>query len=376
MGWKRFRLAMTLAVGVGGSACTGGSDTVDQPAADAALTPGFDWYPGHYLLMIRPSGPEMTASVAEAFNDARFLSKFAGVQAKVLWRDFEKKGGDYDFTALKSVLAQLQSKNKKLFLQLQYITFDGTPVVPDDLAAGGDFVNPSNGNHHARLWSSQTIAGKTVNQRFISLMQALHDGLSVAERSTLAGIALPESACSGCERDPSYSAESDIQAMEADLLALRSIFPRKIAVQYINFLPGAVNQTQALQGLADFACAHKAGLGVPDIRRFQPDTGGPYAPPGYPVLYGSQTRVPLSLSVQTPDFHWNEQLAPAGKRDTGTYHLGTTEMGANFMVWANLQATPSPTPDPSKVSFNISDVFDLATELPAPNLQLPSCLRP
>lgn len=317
----------------------------------------------------------MNADAAAALQDARFASRFTGVQAKFLWRDFERRGRDYDFTNLKSLLNQLGPRNKKLFLQLQYITFDGTPVVPDDLSSGGDFVNAGNGNHHARIWSTQKLNGQTVNERLIALMQALRDGLTQTELASLAGLAFPESACSGCERDPLYTPEADVQAMEADLLALRSIFPTKVVVQYINYLPGAANQTQSLQGLADFACAHKAGLGVPDVRRYQPGTHSPYTPPGYPVLVAAQTHVPLSLSVQTPDFRWNEQLAPAGNPDTGTYHLGVTEMGANFMVWANLRASPSPQPDPASASFNINDVFNLAEELPAINRQLPSCFK-
>ena len=90
MGWQRFGLGMALMSGLLVSAC---------------------WV--------------VNADAAAALQDARFTSRFTGGQAKFLWRDFERRGRDDDYTNLKPLLNQLGPTNKKLFLQLQYITFDG-----------------------------------------------------------------------------------------------------------------------------------------------------------------------------------------------------------------------------------------------------------
>lgn len=61
----------------------------------------------------------------ERIAEAAFLqSKFDGAQLKYTWRQLEHPKDQYDFGDIEHDLAFLQSKGKKLFIQIQDASFD------------------------------------------------------------------------------------------------------------------------------------------------------------------------------------------------------------------------------------------------------------
>src|SRR6266566_4812218 len=68
--------------------------------------------PRHYVFFNRDR---------ERISDAAFLGTktFEGAQLKYTWRELERGRDDYDFSAIQRDLAFLNSKGKKLFIQLQ-----------------------------------------------------------------------------------------------------------------------------------------------------------------------------------------------------------------------------------------------------------------
>ena len=62
----------------------------------------------------------------ERISDPAFLGTKAceGAQLKYTWRELERAKGIYDFSAIQHDLIFLQSKGKKLFIQLQDASFD------------------------------------------------------------------------------------------------------------------------------------------------------------------------------------------------------------------------------------------------------------
>jgi hypothetical protein len=326
---------------------------------------------GHYALTVNSSGDPLATLLGEVdglLSQAAFSGGLMnGIQVKFRWRDLESSPKTYSLAPLKAVLARVIAAHSKLIVQVQYTTFDGTTVVPDDLLPTGEQVNATSGDHHARIWSSTTYNGETVNQRFIDLVGGIHDHLSAQELNAIAAIGFPETACGRCADDPTYSQAAVVEAINAQLDAARALFPRHFSFQYINLLPGAGDQQVFLEQIAAHACRIHAGLGIPDVRRYDPGALTPYDVAGIAVLAKYKGHLPLNLSVQSADYKWNEQLAPTGAPETGTYHLAVTEMGASVLNWLNVQGTPSPTPDPGKLSFNFAQVLSYATPLPAMN---------
>ena len=69
----------------------------------------------------------------ERINDSAFLETkaFEGAQLKYSWRELERETDTYDFSDIERDLSFLQSKGKKLFIQLQDASFDpGIVNVP------------------------------------------------------------------------------------------------------------------------------------------------------------------------------------------------------------------------------------------------------
>jgi hypothetical protein len=72
----------------------------------------------------------------ERISEESFLSTqaFEGAQLKYTWRELEPQKDNYDFSAIRKDLAFLTSKGKKLFIQLQDVTFSAQRVfVPEYL---------------------------------------------------------------------------------------------------------------------------------------------------------------------------------------------------------------------------------------------------
>ncbi|WP_207916307.1 hypothetical protein [Iodobacter fluviatilis] len=56
--------------------------------------------------------------------------RFSGAQIVYKWRDLEPTKGHYDFSAIKADIVNLNSINKKLWIQLQEKCFSLSPNVP------------------------------------------------------------------------------------------------------------------------------------------------------------------------------------------------------------------------------------------------------
>src|SRR5947207_10952694 len=66
----------------------------------------------------------------ERIRETSFLETkaFAGAQLKYSWRELEPRIDGYDFSAIRRDLAFLKSHGKRLFVQLQDVTFSPTLI--------------------------------------------------------------------------------------------------------------------------------------------------------------------------------------------------------------------------------------------------------
>src|SRR5215470_6714190 len=67
----------------------------------------------------------------ERIAEASFLETkaFEGAQLKYTWKELEPQKDRYDFSAIRKDLAFLTSKGKKLFIQLQEVSFDAKWIL-------------------------------------------------------------------------------------------------------------------------------------------------------------------------------------------------------------------------------------------------------
>lgn len=207
----------------------------------------------------------------QRLRDHTFLRnpRFAGAQIMYAWKELEPSRGRYDFSIIEADVDYLASKDRKLFIQLQDATFNPKyNAVPgyllDDEYDGGAVMQRDDGDGDGEGWTAKRW-NKNVQQRFAALLQALGERFD----GRVAGINLQETAIGvTSKRDPSFTPERYVAAIQENLLALKKAFPRSTTLQYANFMPGEWlpwEDKGYLRAVYKFAEQNGVGLGAPDL---------------------------------------------------------------------------------------------------------------
>lgn len=234
-------------------------------------------------------------------DSALALPNVAGAQIRYMWRQLEPAKGEYDFSAIEEDLKFLQGKGKKLFIQVQDVTWAPRPPVPDYLLKdsayhGGhekawvvadDGSEKWHGGYVTRRWDP------AVNERFCRLIQKLAEQFD----GRIEGINLAETSIDVSIKNPpqGYDDKIYLDALKKYMKALGSSFKRSAAIMYANFMPGGV---EYLRELYTYAQEVKVGMGGPDIKvykKFQMINS-------YPLIRQLDGMVPTGVAVQDGDY--------------------------------------------------------------------------
>lgn len=202
----------------------------------------------------------------------------AGAQLKYTWKELEPEKGQYELRHLRHDLAFLERNGKKLFVQLQDVSFfEKNVLVPDYLRNdpefgggadrqfeldGDDETTARPGGWVARRWDA------SVEARFVLLLQKLGEVLD----GRIAGINLPETSVefgeSGQLYPRGFTPAGYVKAIQRQMSATRSAFPRSHVIQYANFMPGEWlpwNDRGYLRAVYEHAERIGVGVGGPDL---------------------------------------------------------------------------------------------------------------
>lgn len=291
--------------------------------------------PHHYVFFNRDR---------ERITDATFLQtkQFEGAQIKYTWRELEPTKDKYDFSAIQHDLAFLDSKGKKLFIQLQDASFDPKSIlVPrylldDPVYNGGadkqyaiendDEKNAQPAGWVARRWDP------VVRARFHKLLDALareFDG-------RITGINLPETAIefgeSGRLFPRGFTPEIYRDSVITNMLALKHAFQKSITIQYANFMPGEwlpENNHGHLRAVYESARKLGVGVGGPDLLPFKPGQMNH----AYPLIRDSAGKITTAIAVQDGNY---EHVNPKTGKSVTISELvdfSGSFLGVNFIFW-------------------------------------------
>lgn len=312
----RLFVALTLAFGVGVPAHGQASaDCFEQP--DPRRTKSI-----HHYVFFGGDRERIT-------SDSGFLKSntLEGAQIIYPWRRLEPRKDEYDFSPIREDLAFLTSKGKKLWIQLQDVTFDESHIhVPRYLLddpiyhggaakqysiRGGDEANAVVAGWVARRWDP------AVQERFEKLLSALGKEFD----GKIAGINLPETSIefgeSGRLFPDGFSFEAYRQAVPINFKAMKLAFPKSVVMQYANFMPGEwrpVDDKGYLRDIYLAATAAHVGLGGPDL---MPHREGQLKG-SYPLIRQAAGLVPTGIAVQDGNL---EQINPKTGRRVTTAEL-------------------------------------------------------
>jgi hypothetical protein len=249
---------------------------------------------------------------ANSFFETKALE---GAQVVYSWKQLEPDRDNYDFSLIHEDLKLLKSKGKKLWLQLQDVTFSPKRInVPkylqDDPKYNGgadkQYRSKDNADEHpehegwmARRWDP------AVQERLHKLFSPLGkefdgriEGINLAESSVGVGR-------TGKLFPKGFTYEIYRDAIITNMKALKRAFPKSHAMQYANFMPGG---KAPLEAVYKAARENKVAVGGPDLMPFRPFQ----LSNSYPLIRESAGIVTSGIAVQ--DGNYSDVNRETGKR--------------------------------------------------------------
>lgn len=266
------------------------------------------------------------------------LPQFSGAQIMYSWNQLEPKKDQYDFSIILEDYEYLKSHGKKLFIQLQDVTFDPQKkAVPDYLLTqeydGGAVIQVTDKGEPegwvAKRWNVN------VQKRFALLLQALGNALD----GKIEGINLQETAIGVSQKqDPSFSPELYSKAIKTNMLSLKIAFPSSTTMQYANFMPGEWlpwEDNGYLRSLYTYGEEIGVGLGGPDLM-FTKKAQLNHA---LALMHEGSYSVPLGIAIQDGNYIGktnNEEIVEDRTNIVPQLHAFANDfLKVNYMFWVN-----------------------------------------
>ena len=278
----------------------------------------------------------------ERIAEPWFMSStsFEGAQLKYRWRELEPEKDRYDFSAIRHDLALLRRAGKRLFIQLQDVSFDATIInapgyllsdtayhggIAGQYARDADSTGKPQG-YVARRWDP------AVRARFQKLLAALGKEFD----GQIEGINLPETAVefgtSGALFPSGFTPTTYRDGIVDNLRALRRSFRSSVAMQYANFMPGEWlpdDDKGYLKSVYAEARELTLAMGGPDLRPLRRGQQNHT----YAMLRAYRGIAPTGIAVQWGNY---EDVDPrTGERITiaALVDYASNVLGVRYIFW-------------------------------------------
>ena len=265
------------------------------------------------------------------------MKNFEGAQIAYSWRQLEPGKDEYDFSLIREDLAFLSSKGKKLFVQIQDVSFSEKWIhVPryllkDPQYGGGadkqyryKFVDQRETDVKVLGWMARRW-DENVRGRFRKLLLELGKEFD----GKIEGINLAETAFdigrTGALFPKDFTYEKYRDGVIANMKAMREAFPKSVVLVYANFMPGDGN----LDAVYEAARKLRVGVGGPDLlpyKQWQMKSS-------YPLIRASSGQLAVGVAVQDGNYaHVNPQT---GKQVTieEIIKFGKEYLGVDYIFW-------------------------------------------
>ena len=230
-----------------------------------------------------------------------------GAQVIYTWRLLERGKDEYNFAPIRENLELLEAHGKKLWIQLQDVSFSESrinvpPYLLNDSIYHGGAAKQYNipGDDDSKAVLSGWVARRwdpAVQERFHKLISALGKEFD----GRIAGINLPETSLvfgtSGRLFPAGFSHDAYRRSIIVNMKALKLAFPKSVAMQYANFMPGEWRPTSDKGYLRDvYNAARAAGVAVggPDLMPYREGQ----LKSSYPLIHEVANSIPTGIAVQ------------------------------------------------------------------------------
>jgi hypothetical protein len=301
-----------------------------------SLTTAFAKSPHHYVFF---GQDREKVKEAKEFLETK---SFEGAQIVYSWRQLERGKDEYDFAMIREDLEFLSSKGKRLFVQLQDVTFSPSRInVPRYLLEQPEYNGGADKQYKVKDGDEKnaTVDGwamrrwdPAVQSRFHKLLMKLGqefdgkiEGINFAETSVSFG-------WSGLLFPKGFSFEIYRDGIITNMKALKRAFPKSVTLQYANFMPGEWRPTEDkgyLKAVYDAAKQSKVGVGGPDLLPYRPGQLGS----SYPLIKEAAGIVPIGIAVQ--DGNYGDVNPKTGKPGSieDLIRFATSYLQVDYLFW-------------------------------------------
>lgn len=272
------------------------------------------------------------------------LKDFDGAQITYSWRQLEPGKDEYDFSLIREDLAFLSSKGKKLFVQIQDVSFSEKWIhVPRYLLRDPQYSGGADKQYDYKFVDHREtdvkIAGwmarrwdENVRGRFKKLLVELGKEFD----GKIEGVNLAETAYSvgdtGALFPRGFTFEKYRDGIIANMQALREAFPKSVVLVYANFMPGEWLPTEDkafLRNVYEAARRLKVGVGGPDLlpyKRSQMNNS-------YPLIRAASAEVRAGVAVQDGNY---QHVNPQTNKEVTIAEIiqfGKEYLGVDYIFW-------------------------------------------
>jgi len=267
---------------------------------------------------------------------------FEGAQLKYRWWELESGEGEYDFDMIQEDLDYLTSKGKRLFIQLQDVSFDNTifnvplylmedPKYNGGVAMQVDYPGDNEDAAVPAGWVARRW-DPAVQYRFHKLLRALGERFD----GRIEGINLPETSLgfgeSGKRYPKGFTPEKYRDAVIVNMKALKDAFPKSTVIQYANFMSGEWlpwTDKGYLASVYESARELQVGVGGPDLLPYKKGQMNN----SYRFIKECDGIVPIGLAVQWGNYEHVNPQTDAEFTITELMKFARDYLKADYLFW-------------------------------------------
>ena len=270
---------------------------------------------------------------------------FEGVQIAYSWRQLEQEKDNYDFSLIKEDLTLLEKYGKKLFIQIQDVSFqmkwNFTPpyLLNDTIYHGGANKQYRFATNEEKEYSDLGWVVRRWDKEVQNRLHKLYTALGKEFDGIVEGVNTEETAVTfgnGPLHPPGFTYVRYKDAFIENIIALKTSFPKSTVMVYANFMPGGYlpnEDTTLLKAVYIEAWKNNIAVGGPDLFPYKKEQ----MENSYQYLKLSCTKVSTAIAVQDGNYDYINPQTNRAVRASDIYVFAQNVLHLSYIFWGTEQ---------------------------------------
>lgn len=270
---------------------------------------------------------------------------FDGVQIAYSWNQLEHEKDKYDFTLIREDLALLSKYGKKLFIQIQDVSFQMKwNFAPSYLLTDTTYHGGANKQYRFDTYEEKkfTELGWVTRRWDTEVQKRLHKlyaALGKEFDGVAEGVNTEETAVTfgaGALHPPGFSFNRYKNACIENIIALKAAFPKSTVMVYANFMPGGYMPYQdaaLLKAVYEAAWKNNIAVGGPDLFPYKKEQ----MQNSYQYIKQSHNKVPTALAVQDGNYEYTHPETGQPVKASEIYDFAQNYLKLTYIFWGTEQ---------------------------------------